>query len=73
MRTTLNISEQIIKEAEVLYGTDNRSKAVENALADAIRYKKLQAFKQLKGKISFDEELIDKIRSMELYETEDNR
>ncbi|MDX9870977.1 MAG: DUF2191 domain-containing protein [Clostridia bacterium] len=72
MRTTINISEHIIKETEALYETTNRSKAVESALLDAIKYKKLQAFKQLKGKISFDEEFLNNIRRMELYETEDN-
>ena len=42
MRTTLNISEEIIKEAEALYNTTNRSKAVEMALKDAIRLKKIE-------------------------------
>ncbi len=69
MRTTLNLPESIIKEAEALYDTQNRSKAVEYALKDAIRFKKLQALKGLKGKISFDEEAIDKIRGSELYES----
>lgn len=73
MRTTINVSEEIIKETEALYETSNRSKAVESALIDAIRYKKLQAFKQLAGKISFDEEYLSRIRSLELDETEDNR
>lgn len=73
MRTTINVSEEIIKETEALYETSNRSKAIESALIDAIRYKKLQAFKQLVGKISFDEEYLSRIRSMELDETEDYR
>lgn len=72
MRTTINISEELVKEAEALYETTNRSKAIESALADAIRYKKLQAFKQLKGKISFDEELLNNVRSMEMHEEENN-
>ncbi len=72
MRTTINISEELIKEAEALYETTNRSKAIESALADAIRYKKLQEFKQLKGKISFDEEFLNNVRSMEMHEEENN-
>jgi metal-responsive CopG/Arc/MetJ family transcriptional regulator len=72
MRTTINISEELVKEAEALYETSNRSKAIESALADAIRYKKLQAFKQLKGKISFDEEFLNNVRSMEMHEEENN-
>lgn len=39
MRTTLNLSEQIVKEVEALYGTNNRSKSVEKALEDLTRKK----------------------------------
>ncbi len=42
MRTTLNISSEVIREAEALYGMKNRSQAIENALKDAIRIKKLE-------------------------------
>lgn len=68
MRTTLNISEQILKETEALYETDNRSKAVESALKDAIRLKKQNMLMQLKGNIHFDEEAIKKIRGIEIDE-----
>jgi metal-responsive CopG/Arc/MetJ family transcriptional regulator len=65
MRTTLNISEDVLKEAEALYETGNRSKAVEEALKDAIRMKKKQKLKGLRGKIqlNLDAEDIDKLRS----------
>ncbi|MBN2286687.1 MAG: type II toxin-antitoxin system VapB family antitoxin [Tissierellales bacterium] len=65
MRTTINISEEIIKEAEALYDTTNRSKAVELALKDAIKLKKIEKLKSLKGKISFDEKAIEEFRSQE--------
>ena len=65
MRTTLNISEELIKETEALYQTGNRSKAVENALRDAIKMKRIESLKQLKGKIQFDTTHIDKLRSLE--------
>lgn len=66
MRTTLNISDSLLKETTALYGTENRSKAVEDALRrDAIKMKRIEAFKQLKGKIHFDIESIDNIRSLE--------
>lgn len=68
MRTTLNISDEIIAEAEALYNTTNRSKAVEMAIMDAIRIKKLEKFKSLKGKISFDEESIKDFRRSTRYE-----
>jgi len=73
MRTTLNLSENIIAETQALYGTKSRSGAVEQALKDAIRYKKLQKLMSLKGNISFDEEYLEKQRSEEVHEQEDNR
>lgn len=70
MRTTINISEEILKETEALYNTKNRSKAVENALKDAIRLKKLQLLMDLKGKLNFDEEKVEKMRSAEIDESD---
>jgi hypothetical protein len=68
MRTTINISENIIKEAEVLYNTKNRSRAIENAIKDALRFQKLKEFMLLKSRISFDEAAVKKIREIELTE-----
>jgi len=68
MRTTLNLSEQVVKEVEALYGSENRSKAVEKALEDAIRQKKLQAFMALKGKVAINEEAVKRIRGAETAE-----
>ncbi len=73
MRTTLNLSELIVREVEALYGSKNRSKAVEKALGDAIRLKKLHAFMALKGRVEIDEEAVRKIRLAELDKNEDNR
>jgi hypothetical protein len=56
MRTTLNRSELIVNKVEALYGSGNRSKAVEKTLENAIRQKKLQAFMALKGQVEIDEE-----------------
>ncbi|MCX7922123.1 MAG: DUF2191 domain-containing protein [Clostridia bacterium] len=69
-RTTLNISEDVLKEAEALYETGNRSKAVEEALKDAIRMKKIQKLKDLRGKLRFDldAEDIEKLRSGNRFE-----
>ena len=73
VRTTLNLSEQIVKEVEALYGSDNRSRAVEKALEDAIKLKKLHSFMALKGKIVIDEDAVKKIRNAELGENESYR
>lgn len=68
MRTTLNLSEQIVKEVEMLYGSGNRSKAVEKALEEAVRQKKLKGFMALKGQVSIDEEAVKRIRDAETEE-----
>jgi metal-responsive CopG/Arc/MetJ family transcriptional regulator len=73
MRTTLNLSEQLVKEVENLYGTGNRSKAVEKALEEAVRLKKLKAFMNLKGRVAIDKEAAQKIREAELLVNEDIR
>jgi len=65
MRTTINISEDILREAEAFYKTENMSKAIECALRDAIRFKKRQMLQDLKGKLEFDEEAVLRLRSME--------
>ena len=73
MRTTLNISDSVIEETQTLYDTKNRSNAVEQALKDAIRYKKLQKLFALKGKIVFDEEYLEEQRRAEVNESDDTR
>lgn len=65
MRTNKNISEEIIKEPKVLYNTTDRSRAVENTIKDAVRFKKLKEFMALKSKIKFDEKYIKTIRDAE--------
>ncbi len=70
MRTTLNLSEDVVREVEALYGSGNRSKAVEKALEEAIRHKKLKAFMNLKGKVNIDEEAVKRIREAELDDHE---
>ncbi len=68
MRTTINISDSIVKKAEALYGTSNRSKAIESAIRDAVRFHKLKQLMALKAKISFDEDKVKDLREMEKEE-----
>jgi len=72
MRTTINVSDQVLKETEELYNSTNRSNAVENALKDAIRFKKTQMLIDLKGKISFDDKSIESIRRAEIDEIDND-
>lgn len=62
MRTTINIDDQLIKEAETIYKAESRSKAIEYALRDALRMKKMEKLKSLIGKVEFDDEAIGKFR-----------
>lgn len=68
MRTTINISDSIVREAEALYMTKNRSRAIENAIKDAVRFHKLKELKALKSKISFDEDKVKALREIEKEE-----
>lgn len=70
MRTTINISDIVLKETLAMYNSENKSQAIENALRDAIRHKKLQGLKALKGRIEFNMsgEDLESFRSLELDE-----
>jgi Arc/MetJ family transcription regulator len=65
MRTTINIDDQLIKEAEAIYKAESRSKAIEYALRDALRMKKMEQLKSLIGKVEFDEEAMRQLRDSE--------
>lgn len=70
MRTTINISDSVLRETMELYNAENKSQSIETALRDAIRQKKLQGLKSLKGKIEFNitKEDVESLRSLELDE-----
>ena len=65
MRTTINIDDQLIKEAEAIYKAESRSKTIEFALRDAIRMKKMENLKALIGKVEFDEVAMRLLRDSE--------
>ncbi len=65
MRTTINIDDQLIKEAEAIYKAESRSKAIEYAVRDAIQIKKMEQLRSLIGKVEFDEEAMGQLRDNE--------
>jgi Arc/MetJ family transcription regulator len=65
MRTTINIDDQLIKEAEAIYKAESRSKAIEYAVRDAIQIKKMEQLRSLIGKVEFDEEAMGQLRDSE--------
>lgn len=62
MRTKINISDDVIREAETLYETKNRARAIEKAIKDAVRFNKYKKFMLLKSRISFDEDRVKALR-----------
>jgi len=65
VRTTINIDDQLIKEAEAIYKAESRSKAIEYAVRDAIQIKKMEQLRSLIGKVEFDEEAMGQLRDNE--------
>ncbi len=65
MRTTINIDDQLIKEAEAIYKAESRSKSIEYALRDALQMKKMEQLKALVGKVEFDEKAMRQQRNFE--------
>ena len=63
MRTTVNIDDQLIQDAEAIYKAESRSKAIESAVRDAIQIKKMEQLRSLIGKVEFDEEAMGQLRN----------
>lgn len=55
MRTTLNIDEELLNEVLCETGENDKGKAVNAALADFIRRKKVEKLLALRGKIDIDD------------------
>lgn len=68
MRTTLNISSDLLREVAKLYEKKSTSKAVEEALKDAVRKKRAESLLNLAGKIEI-EDLTKELEDAELRET----
>ena len=54
MRTTLNLDDALIKELMATTKAKTKTDAINQALADFVRRRKLQRLKALSGKIHFD-------------------
>ena len=52
MRTTISIDEQTIEHLLQVAGTDNKTKAVNLAIASFIRQERVARFKKLRGKLA---------------------
>ncbi|MBT3380801.1 MAG: type II toxin-antitoxin system VapB family antitoxin [Lentisphaerae bacterium] len=72
MRTTLTIDDPLLKAAEQLTGEQSRSKAVNAALTEWVRLRRLQELKALRGTMDIRYELAP-MRALEVAEGEECR
>jgi len=67
MRTTLNLADDVIEELMKITKERTKTKAINEALKDYIRQKRLERFKSLSGKITIEDNW-RQLREMELDE-----
>lgn len=54
MRTTLNLPEDLLKEAQKLAGTSSKTSTVIYSLQELIRLKKIERLRKLRGLLDLD-------------------
>ena len=67
MRTTLDLSEKLIRELLELTGTSNKTKVIELAIEEYVRKLKREKIKQAYGKMSLQVDIL-KLREAEKHE-----
>lgn len=68
MRTTINVPDSVLGELVRLTGTKTRTEAVNQALSEWVRWRRLCRLLALRGKLAFDSDL-EALRALELGET----
>ncbi len=71
MRTTLDVDEKLVEEAEKVTGEKSPSKAVNSALADYFRLRKLARLRDMLGKLELEDNWSE-IEELELREAREN-
>ncbi len=72
MRTTLNLSQELLFEVKELYKEKTISKAVEVALRETVRRKKIELLLSLPGKIEV-EDITEELENTEIEEFKRDR
>ena len=72
MRTTLNLSQELLFEVKELYKGKTISKAVEVALRETVRRKKIELLLSLPGKIEV-EDITEELENAEIGEFKRDR
>lgn len=69
MRTTVTVPDSVLGELMKLTGTKTRTEAVNRALSEWMRWRRLSRLIALRGKLAFDGD-VDALRALEAQETE---
>ncbi len=69
MRTTITIDDGIFGELMRFTGAETRTEAINRALSEWLRRKKIEQLKALRGKIRFDADT-DELRRLEIEEAQ---
>ncbi len=72
MRTTLNLSQELLFEVKELYKEKTISKAVEVALRETVRRKKIELLLSLPGRIEV-EDITEELENAEIEESKRDR
>jgi Arc/MetJ family transcription regulator len=64
MRTTLNVKDSVLSDVVKMTGAKSQTEAVNKALAEWIRQKRLERLRGLRGKVKWEGDL-DRLRSLD--------
>ena len=70
MRTTINVEDDILEDLMRFTGAKTRTDAVNRAIADWVRWKRILRFRAMRGKIAWEGDL-DEMRNLETKESEE--
>lgn len=64
MRTTINIEESVARDVVRLAGSKTKTAAINHALTDWVRLKRIQEIRSLRGRLDIADDLV-RLRAME--------
>ena len=70
MRTTINVEEEILRDLMRLTAAKTRTEAVNKAIAEWVRLKRIDTLRAKRGKVAWEGNL-DEMRALELKESDE--
>jgi len=67
MRTTINVSDDVLADILKLVNAKTKTEAINRALTDYVRIKRLEKLRGLRGKLNIDLD-VEQLRELELNE-----